>query len=402
MQKSINSDKRRKELSSLIIASFLILALLVIPLETAFCKGTESSNSSETGSDTEHIPSRALNKADEARGLRTSSTSYENIGLSKKVRPYLDIYILGGVVTALLTLYIYPRVVRGESKLTKTPLKILYSPKISEITRTEGTTQEDFELRQRRLFTVAPVLYIALAEILIFMGELSIAVMVHIGGLIALSLSNIYINDPEIQKIHQALMLLPILRLINLSMPIFFDTTLYTFVFIYGVLAIPVAVIIIHQKHSLEQIGVSMKNIGIYMVLSVPLSFILGFGEYVTIKAEYIIPDLTFGNLLKLTVIMVFFVGLIEELVFRSILQTRLAQALSISESLLITSLLFGLMHSGYGTSYEIFYTAFIGFLMGLTFYKTKSLPFITVLHGFINVFLFGIFPHYFNGWTGL
>lgn len=277
-----------------------------------------------------------------------------------------------------------------------------YSFKTSEITRAERINQEDFELRKRRLLSAIPILCISLAEILIFLGDVGIAVIVHIGGLIALSLSNIYVNDPEIQKIHQALMLLPILRLINLSMPIFFDTTLYTFVFIYGVLAIPVAVIIISQKHSLEQIGISMKNIGVYMVLSVPLSFILGFGEYLTIKAEYIIPDLSFENLLRLTIIMVFFVGLIEELIFRSILQTRLAQALSIGESLLITSLLFGLMHSGYGTCYEILYTSFVSFLLGIIFYKTKSLPFITVLHGFINVFLFGIIPHYMSSWTGL
>jgi membrane protease YdiL (CAAX protease family) len=158
---------------------------------------------------------------------------------------------------------------------------------------------------------------------------------------------------------------------------------------------------IIHQQHSLEEIGISMKNIGAYMILSIPLSFALGLGEYLTIRAEYLIPDLTFENLLKLTIVMVFFVGLIEELIFRSILQTRLDQALSISESLLITSLLFGLMHSGYGTFHEIFYTSFVGFLIGLAFYKTKSLPFIVVLHGFINVFLFGILPHYMTGWAG-
>lgn len=138
------------------------------------------------------------------------------------------------------------------------------------------------------------------------------------------------------------------------------------------------------------------------MVLSIPLGFVLGLGEYLTIKTECLIPDLTFENLLKLMLIMVFFVGLIEELIFRSILQTRLEQALSISESLLVTSLLFGLMHSGYGTFYEIFYTSLVGLLMGLIFYKTKSLPFVAALHGFINVFLFGILPHYLSGWTGI
>lgn len=267
---------------------------------------------------------------------------------------------------------------------------------------TEKINQENFELRKRRFFTAIPVLCIALAEVLIFSEKVGIAIWIHIGCLIALSLSSILIKDHEIQKIHQALMLLPVLRLINLSMPVFFETTLYTFVFVYGSLAIPVASVIIHQRYSLEQIGISMKNIEAYMVISIPLSLVFGLGEYLTIKAGYLIPDLTFENLLKLTFIMVFFVGLIEELIFRSILQTKLEKALSIGESLLITTLLFGLMHSGYGTFYEILYTGFIGLFIGLIFYKTKSLPFIMVLHGFINVSLFGIFPYYLSVGTGL
>lgn len=265
----------------------------------------------------------------------------------------------------------------------------------------EEADQKKIKISKLRIFTAIPVVCIALAELLIFSGRMGAAVWVHIGILIALSLSNIFIKDPEVHKIHQALMLLPVLRLINLSMPIFSATTLYTFIFVYGPLAIPVAVILIHQRASLEQIGISMKNIGAYIVLSVPLGFLLGLGEYLTIRTEYLIPDLTFVNMLKLTFVMVFFVGLVEEVIFRSILQTRLEQALSVPEALLITSLLFGLMHSGYGTFHEILYTGFVGFIMGFAFYKTRSLPFIAVLHGFVNVFLFGILPHYLGGGTG-
>jgi membrane protease YdiL (CAAX protease family) len=265
----------------------------------------------------------------------------------------------------------------------------------------EGADQEKIKKRKLRVLTAVPVICISVAEILIFSDHVQIAVWVHIATMIALSLSSVYIKDSEINKIHQALMLLPVLRLINLSMPIFFSTTLYTFIFIYGPLAIPAAIVIISQRDSLEEIGVSMKNIGAYMILSIPLGFLLGLGEYLTIKSKYLIPDLTFVNLLELIFVMVFFVGLIEELIFRSILQTRLEKALSIQEALLVTSLLFGLMHSGYGTFHEILYTGFVGLFMGLAFYKTRSLPFIAVLHGFVNVFLFGILPHYLNNWTG-
>ena len=244
-----------------------------------------------------------------------------------------------------------------------------------------------------RLYIAIPILCIGIAELLIFTGRLEAAVWVHIGTLLALSLSNVFVKDPRVHKIHIPLMLLPVLRLVNLSMPVFFDTTLYTFIFVYSPLAIPVAAIIIHQRDSLKEIGITTKNILTYMILAIPLSFLLGLGEYMTIRPGYLIPDLTFVNLLKLTIVMVFFVGLVEELIFRSILQARLEQALGMQEALVITSVLFGLMHSGYGTFNEILYTGFVGFIMGVLFYKTKSLPFIAVLHGFVNVFLFGILP---------
>ncbi len=265
----------------------------------------------------------------------------------------------------------------------------------------EGADQEKLKIRKLRIFTAIPVMCIAFAEFLIFSGKTQAAVWIHIGTLVALCLSNIFIKDVKVNKIHQALMLLPILRLISLSMPNFFATTLYTFIFIYGPLAIPVAIIIIHQRDSFGQIGMSLKNIGTYIVLSIPLGFLLGLGEYLTIRTGYLIPDLTFENLLKLTLVMVFFVGLVEEVIFRSILQTRLEQALSVKEALLITSFLFGLMHSGYGAFNEIIYTGFVGLILGFAFYKTKSLPFIAVLHGFVNVFLFGILPICLSNWKG-
>lgn len=395
MKKLISSHRERKKLKYLIIASILVLALLAFSLETVSGDNQESSTLRMRPA-TEELSSKTLERAE---NLRACPTSYENLGILKKLGLHTGtMYMLGVIGAAILTFFISPRIISRETKIKKNFLKasrLLESWKTPEI---EEINHKSFEFRKPRLFTAIPVLCITLAEVLLFSGKIELAIWVHIGILISLSLSNLFVKDPEVQRIHQALMLLPILRLINLSMPVFFETTLYTFVFVYGCLAIPVAVIIIHQHYSLEQIGISMRNIGTYTVISIPLSFVLGLGEYLTIKAEYLIPDLTFENLLRLTFIMVFFVGLIEELIFRSILQTRLEHILSINESLLITSFLFGLMHSGYGTFYEILYTSFVGLLIGLIFCKTKSLPFIVILHGFINVFLFGVLPHYLTG----
>ena len=369
-----------------------------------------------------------------------SVSTNKNYSFLNEIEHNVDFaYMLAGMGAALLIVFIYSRITRGDSDFITDLRETLYSfktrkikpgeeavkekgvpeIKIAEKVVHEGEVQEEIvrevaipkkvvqepevykevTAKQLKLYIAVPILFIAIAELLIFFGQLDIAVWVHILVLFALSLSNILIRDPKVHKIHLPLMLLPLLRLVNLSMPVFSNMTLYTFVLYYTPLAIPIAAIMIHQRDSLAEMGITKKHLLFYIILAVPLSFLLGLGEYLTIRPGYLIPDLSFKNLLLLTVIMVFFVGLVEELIFRSLLQTRLEQALSMPEALLITSFLFGLMHSGYGTYYEMLYTGFVGLVIGIIFHKTRSLPFIAVLHGFVNVFLFGILPLHMFGW---
>jgi membrane protease YdiL (CAAX protease family) len=249
-------------------------------------------------------------------------------------------------------------------------------------------------IKNKELYLVIPILAIAFAEFMIYSGRLIEAMEVHAVILLGLSLSMLYIKDEEIQKTYQALILLPVLRLVNLSMPAFYDVTLYSFVFIYGLLTIPVTIALTHQGFTQEQLGITFKKIGFYIPLSIIMGLLLGLGEYLIIETNYLIPDISIPTLLILTLVMVFLVGLVEELIFRSILQNRLEVFLGSRGGLIITSVLFGLMHSGYGSIGEVFYTFFVGFIIGYMFHKTRSLPLVTMIHGFINVFLFGVIPH--------
>lgn len=391
MQNPINFHEKQKKLSLLIIISVLALALLAVS-PAASSSSMELSSSAEVGSFSEQVHAEVSGETENSGAAQLPNEDPEPF---QKIRQRVDIvYAAGGIGAAILILFGYLHITSENSGFAKKSLSSLHWPSTWKNEEYEEVEQEKYEARKLRLLTVAPVLGITLAELLIFSGRMGIAVWMHIGIVIALSLSDMFLKDPQIHRIYQAFMLLPVLRLINLSMPVFFETTLYTFVFVYGPLALPVGIIVLHQRDSLEQLGITLKHIVPYMIISIPLGFLLGLGEYFTIQAGYLIPDLSFGNLLKLTITMVFFVGLVEELIFRSILQTRLESALGVKESLLITSLMFGLMHSGYGTFQEILYTGFVGLIMGLAFYKTRSLPFIATLHGFVNVFLFGILPH--------
>lgn len=247
--------------------------------------------------------------------------------------------------------------------------------------------------KYQNILLMLPVLLVILAELLLFSGKMQYAIWVHVLVLIGLALATIYTSDTGLFKPYQALMLLPLLRLVNISMPIFFEMTLYLYIFIYAPLIIPVYIIAVNQGFTFEQLGFTLK----YWKLIIPVSLIVGFaiaqGEYYIIHAGNLIPDLSFWNVLKLSIVMIMFIGLIEELIFRSILQTRLEESMGMFSGLVVTSILFGVLHSGYGTFYEIMFTSLAGLMMGYMFQKTRSLPLIALTHGMVNIFLFGLIP---------
>ena len=272
-------------------------------------------------------------------------------------------------------------------------IETMETPEGTRLEPSKNLIREMPEIKSKWLYLAIPVVAIAFAELMMYSGERIQAMGIHALILLGLSFSTMFVKNEEIQKTYQALILLPILRLVDLSMPAFYDVKLYNLIFIYGLLAIPVSIAATNQEFTRTQLGITFKKIGIYIPLSILLGLLLGAGEYLIVGEHFLIEDLSVFSLVMLSIIMIFFVGLVEETIFRSILQNRLETVLGNRKGLIITSILFGLMHSGYGNINEILYATFVGILIGYLFYRTRSLPLVTLIHGFINVFFFGIIP---------
>ncbi|WP_321418577.1 type II CAAX endopeptidase family protein [uncultured Methanomethylovorans sp.] len=238
-----------------------------------------------------------------------------------------------------------------------------------------------------------PIFAIIVAELLLYMGKLEAGILLHVMIPLGIAISTMWMRESNVTFSLEALAMLPILRLVNISMPVFVPTMLYLYVFIYFPLIIPVYFIVRHQKISLKELGFTLDHLYLYIPIAVVVGYMIGYGEHSIIHAGSLIPDTSALSIFKLSFVMLFFVGLVEELIFRSLLQTRLETAFGMTKGLLITSLLFGIMHSGYGQAYELLMTGLAGLLMGYMFQKTRSLPFIAISHGLVNVFLFGLIP---------
>ncbi|WP_135609516.1 CPBP family intramembrane glutamic endopeptidase [Methanococcoides sp. AM1] len=244
------------------------------------------------------------------------------------------------------------------------------------------------------LVIAIPSIMIIIAEMSFFTGMTKFTLWTHLVLLITLTFSTMIFNDKNKQHILSAFILLSLLRIVNLSMPVFFEMTLHSYILIYAPLAIPIYIFVKNQNLGISDLGIT-RNIKYYdLPLVLIASVVIAAGEFLIIKPSYLIPDLSLLNLFKLSIIMIFFVGLIEELIFRSILQTKLEEMIGRYQGLILATILFAVMHSGYSTPYEIAFAGFAGFILGTIYLIRRNLLLVTMTQGLVNILLFGVLPH--------
>jgi membrane protease YdiL (CAAX protease family) len=243
--------------------------------------------------------------------------------------------------------------------------------------------------RLMKKYEVLSVILIIIAEIFLFFGYGISSVAIHSINILLIIGFTILKSD---HRLIQALLLVSLLRIVNLSLPVFFSFTIYWFASLYGIMFIPIALTIREQNLRLRDLGMTFSKI--YLL---PFAIILGIGlgiiEFIIFSPSALIPNLTPGEIFKLSIVMFFFIGLVEEIIFRSMLQQRLEEKIGLFKGLIVASIIFGAMHSGYSNYYEFLFASFAGLMIGFGFQRTRSLPFAIIAHGVNNVILYGILP---------
>lgn len=236
-----------------------------------------------------------------------------------------------------------------------------------------------------------PTVLITVSEIFVFFDQPYYGLWGHFVTLFVCVLAPLKFKDDV--WVYQAFALLPTFRLVNLGMPIFFELTLFWYPLVYGPL-IPVAAYVAtrHDK-------VSPFTGWRLAVLAFPAAILLSGGlsiiEYRIIEPGSLIRAGNLTQLVLLFIVQTVFVGFTEELVYRGILQRTLKSVTGVTGALLIANFLFGIMHSAYGTPRELVFAGLLGILYSLIYERTDSLLLVTLLHGLLNTFLFGIYPLY-------
>lgn len=227
-------------------------------------------------------------------------------------------------------------------------------------------------------------------EAMIYIGDVLLGLVVHLLTLLAIIFKIIFSNlEIRIKNMLQGLILVILLRVVNLSTLQFFTVTVQ-YSIIYGIMFIPIYMTIKNQQISAKELGINFKKLYIYLPIAIIIGGIMAIIEYNILNPKSLIEDINTPNIIIITILMFIFIGPVEEIIFRPILQTRIEKLLGPKYGILLSGGLFGVMHVSYGII-EMMFTTIFGIILGDIFQKTKSLPFIIVAHGTANVILFGV-----------
>ena len=256
------------------------------------------------------------------------------------------------------------------------------------------------------LSIIIPFGMIAIGEALLFNGNLEGSAAAHALNILLSILIPILLKQNPL--IWQAFSLVSLMRVLNLAMPTFHELTLLWMPLIYGpILLVGFLMVRDETKRPLEYVydlarffRISPSATGwklYYLPFALIVAVVAANIEFIvlsqTITDLRLIPELSPEYLALLMMVMVFFVGLGEEVVFRYILQTRLQAMVGIGASLIITSLTFAFMHSGYTSLVYVAYVFGISMMLGLLYNKTKSLALVALIHGTLKFLLFSFLP---------
>jgi uncharacterized protein len=236
---------------------------------------------------------------------------------------------------------------------------------------------------------------IVVAELLMFSNNVPYGLGIHMMNLIAIVLT-IVLKDLslDVKNVLQSIILLVLLRIVNLSIPQLFTMTVIQYSLIYGIMFVPIYSVIKNQQISTKELGVDFKRFHIYLPASILIGVTAATLEYEILGPVSLIERIGFTDIILMIIVMFVFVGLVEEIIFRSIIQTRIEKILGPRYGIILSGSMFGVMNASRGIMNEIIFTSVFGIVLGYIFYRTKSLPFLISISGITNIVLFGILPH--------
>ena len=193
-----------------------------------------------------------------------------------------------------------------------------------------------------------------------------------------------------IHRLYLALGLVPLIRIVSLSMPLSRVTLLYW----YPIMAIPIALGVLGVAAALRMkpsdLGLTVKGIGLQILVALS-GIAIGLADYVILKPQPLIEVLTLHSVVVPALILLVATGLVEELVFRGVIQ-RAAETVG-AWGWIYVAVMSSVLQIGHHSIFHWLLALGMAMLYGWVVKRSGSIVGVALSHGIINVCLYLLFP---------
>jgi hypothetical protein len=251
----------------------------------------------------------------------------------------------------------------------------------------------------RQIDNPAPVagLYLVIltiAELLTVLVDARIGQALHLVLLFALFGHIALVSEQPISRFLLSLIFVPLIRVISLSLPL----AGYPRVYWYFIVSVPLFAAAFVAARTLRIQLRAIGNLDHGLMTQVAFGFtglLFGFIEYHILRPEPLIQEYNWSQFLIAAAILLVGTGLLEEVIFRGIMQQAAIEQFSRIVGVFYVALVFAILHIGYQSLLDVVFVLMIGLVFGWFVWLTGGLLGVTLSHGLTNIMFFLVIPYW-------
>jgi membrane protease YdiL (CAAX protease family) len=248
--------------------------------------------------------------------------------------------------------------------------------------------------------TVAEVIVVVLEPETGIVTASIIGIVCHTGILLATIIDAALINKYFHGRLVLSLSLVPLIRIISLTLPLADIPQIWQFPIIYLPLLAAAIVLVRLLNYRAKDIGIKFGFIPVQLIVGL-VGLGLGVVEYyilVVMPPEPLIEMLQVEPTWQATwlpaLVLLLSTGFVEELIFRGVLQRTAVEVFG-GWGIVYVSYIFAILHIGFLSWIDVTFVFWVALFFGWVAKKTGSLFGVTLSHGITNIILFIVAQFY-------
>lgn len=188
-----------------------------------------------------------------------------------------------------------------------------------------------------------------------------------------------------------ALTLAPLIRILSISLPLAGFPLTFWYIGIGSLLFVATYFTARVTQMKANRLGFRVRSWKTELSIAL-IGPLLGFLEFFILRPNPLIDRLSWSTFWLPALSLLIFTGLLEELIFRGLIQESATESLG-RLGLIYSAVLFAILHMGYLSLVDVLFVLGVGLMFGLIVSRTRSLIGVSLAHGLTNISMYLLYP---------